>query len=47
MIETEPFDLNLIASNELFAITYDSKDMNNAYVEKLKSNNKHMIHIFV
>ena len=37
MIKTEPFDLNLIVFNELFAIIYDGKYINNVYVEKRKS----------
>ena len=36
MIKTEPFDLNLIVFNELFAIIFDNKDINNFYVENMK-----------
>ena len=50
MIKTEPFDLNLIVFNELFAIIYDSKDINNVYVGKMKiktkKKRKNMIQLF-
>ena len=50
MIKTEPFDLNLIVFNELFAIIYDSKYINNVYVEKKKikkiNKRKNMIQLF-
>ena len=41
MIKTEPFDLNLIVFNELFAIIYDSKiSITFMWKMKIKNNNK-------